>query len=553
MPTATISKSASRKKITSDRTNSSSITKIPLDENLSKLVTTGEVIEERRPTISIRAAKHSGAVNIPMDEQLSELVDNAILADKKKKVTVIIEMVYDQNDDNSYIQVTDDSIGIAATDILDVLNMGTSKNMEKFALGRMGMGMKGTIWGLGEMDFVASKTTRGDLSKVIAAPYVTYDDPLIYQRVEPGDVLQSSKSGTIVKIKRVKASIPCWTDKRHFDKFVDKFNSMYANFLNEKRLSLEIYYRNGNVKFQAECMGSFPLMSNPRRILDSDINLGHNEPSYEEGTTKKIENVIIKTKNTECKVTAMHKPTPQQVADYFDKTGDPNYNPSVYKNSVFGYGHEHAGIIVKYKDKLIQFGLEKESSRETDKGVIIEIGDNSGLSFTQYKNTLVKNNNYREMMDAVDEYLRSVGFFTRSRVGTQQVSEIEIVNKFLEYVKNDQIYQKGLGIKDFDSQVKSWVKHECGETDIVIYDYNDLSKANHVIEAKKDRCDGETVSQLWRYMAHHNCYSGMILTGGKKSSSFDPTIKAFKKFMNLPDAVVEEIDIKTLNSSKFFK
>lgn len=514
------------------------------------------VIEKRRPTISIGAMKKAAATNIPWEEQLSELVDNGMLIDKNRCVNIIIRMNYDDDADKSFIEVSDDSIGIPHDKILDVFNLGSRINTEYFLLGKMGMGMKGAIWGLGEMDYVISKTERGEKAEVRPSPYDSLNDELSYQKVKPlTKVLDAQKSGTLVRIKRVNEFLPKWTSRSHFDRFVDKYNSMYAKLLSDRRVTISIYYTNKKVMFHGTCRGSFPLMSNPRHILDADpeIGIGHNEPSYRQYTKQKIENIEIKTPNTMVKLTAWHKPTPQQVERYYEKTNDPRYEPVQYKQSVFGYGHEKAGIIVMYKGKLIQFGLEKESGRETDKGILIEITDESGLKFTQYKNTLVQNNNYKECLEAVKQYLRDAGFLVRSITGTQQVEEREIVEHFLEFVKTDKMYRTYLGIVDYDVQVKTWVNHECGQTDILIVDLNDPKKVLFVIEAKKDRCGGAEASQLWRYMAYHKCYRGIMLSGVTEQPSFKASIDAFKSFMNLPTVEIESIDVNALHSAKFFK
>jgi hypothetical protein len=526
-------------------------------KKLSKTKKQGFIlIEERSPAITVGAMKKSAATNIPWEEQLSELVENGILSDKNKCVDVVINMHHDDDDEKSFIEVSDNSIGIPADKILDVFNLGSRVNTEYFLLGKMGMGMKGAIWGIGEMDYVVSKTERSEKCEVRPTPYSNLNDVLVYRKIQcDSKLLDAQKSGTIVRIKRVTEFLPKWTSRSHFDKFIDKYNSMYAKLISDKRVNISVCYSSNKSRFQGTCIGSFPLMSNPRHILDDDpeIVIGHNEPSYKKSTKQKIENVEIKTPNTSVRLSAWHKPTPQQVERYFEKTKNPIYEPDGYKRSVFGYGHDKSGITVMYKGKLIQFGLEKETSRETDKGILIEITDDSGLKFTQYKNTLVMNNNYRECLEAVREYLWDAGFLIRSLTGTQQVDEKEIVENFIEFAKNDTLYQKSLGIVDFKKQVKLWVDHECGQTDILIVDAKDPKKALYVIEAKKDRCGGAEASQLFRYMAYHQCTNGILLTGAKEIASFSATIDVLKKFMNRPEIEVERIDVTSLHSAKFFK
>jgi hypothetical protein len=517
------------------------------------------VIAQHIPTITIEAMKKSAASNIPWEDQLSELVDNAILKDKNKCVDVVINMYYDDNPDNSFIEVRDNSIGIPADKILDVFNLGSRVNTEYFLLGKMGMGLKGAVWSIGELDYVVSKTESGEKAEVRAKPYANLNEMLVYHRVENNDnLLEAQKSGTIVRIKRVNDYLPKWTSKAHFDKFVDRYNSMYAHLLYENRVRISIYYTNGsysNVRFDAHCHGSFPLMSNPRHVLDSDPSvgtLGHNECIYIQGTQDKIENIPIVTANISAKLSAWHKPTPAQVEWYHNKTKNSAYEPEQYKNSVFGYGRDRAGITVMYKGKIIAFGLEKESSRETNKGILLEIDDDSGLKFTKYKNTLIQNNNYRECMDEVRKFLEEAGFLIRtSNLKAQAVAEEEIVDKFIEYIRHDKIYKKDFGIVDFDEQVKTWVRTEVGEADIVIYDYHDKNKVNVVIEAKKDFCGGEQARQLWGYMCDLDCTRGILLSGVPEEPTFTAQVKAFKK--HHVGFTMEHADVDSLFSANFFK
>ena len=194
-------------------------------------------------------------------------------------------------------------------------------------------------------------------------------------------------------------------------------------------------------------------MSNPRHLLNNDISIGFNEPTYIKDTTTLINGVDIKTKNKKVKLTAWHKPTPNQVEKYYDSSKNETYNPEKYKQSLFGYGSDTGGYTIMYKGKYIEFGVEKNTSRTENQGIILEIQDDSGLSFTGYKNTLQKNNNYTEMLEAVDAYLKQHGFFVRSIVGTPSVEEDEIVKKFLEYIQKDAIYLESFGIENYQKQV----------------------------------------------------------------------------------------------------
>jgi hypothetical protein len=513
-----------------------------------------KVLNKKRPELTISAAKKAASTNIEWYHVLSELVDNAILVDKSKCVNVTINMHYNEDNEKSYIEVIDDSIGIPEKDILNIFDYGQSANQGKMLLCKMGMGLKGAIWGLGEFDYLITKTLNGNKCQAQPMKYDSDSDILEYIQIKPSSFeLDAQLSGTIVKIKRVNDKLPNWTNQSHFDAFVFKINSMYANLLHESRVNIHISYSNSSgSKWYKECVGSFPLMSNPRHLLNNDISIGFNEPTYIKDTTTPIDKIEIKTKHTKVKLTAWHKPTPNQVEKYFDTSKNKVYNPQTYKDSLFGYGSETGGITIMYRGKYIEFGVEKHASRTENQGIILEMDDDSGLSFTGYKNTLQKNNNYREMLEAVDAFLKENGFFVRSIVGTPSVEEDEIVKKFLEYIQTDSIYLESLGIESYQKQVETWIRTEVGETDIIVRDYNDPEIVTCVIEAKKDRCGGYEAAQLWGYMAYHNCKKGILLSGADEQPSFNVMIKSLKDFCNLPEVEIKKMNVKTLKAGKFF-
>ena len=521
------------------------------------------VLKSQRPTLTITSAKRI-ATNVDPIDALSELIDNAILV-KRQCVDVIVDMYYSKDNDESFIRVIDNSIGIPKSNVLDVFNYGTSANEGLMLLGKMGMGLKGAVWGLGEFDYLLSKTSDGTLCEIRPAPYTSDSDMLEYQLVEPTQPeLDAYNHGTCVKIKRVNEKLPFWTNKKDFERFMDKLNSMYAKLLDEKRVTISVYYRNSKGSaFSDKCIGAHPLMSNPRNIKDSspEIMLGHNEPIYAENTKDKIERKEIVTYDergnlsTKVYLTAWHKPTPHQVATYYKKSQDELYNSVKYKNSVFGYGYEKAGMTILYKGKYIQFNVDQRSSWEDNKGVIIEIDDESGLSFTQYKNALVQNNKYHECLAAVKKFLKENGFNIRSLPGTPAVNEREIVDAVISKIKTDSFWADYFGVINPNKQIKTWVDVDVGEVDIVIYDENDLTTVKTVIEVKKDRCGAEEVRQLWGYMCHLECNKGMIISGVKEQPGFKAQLEAFKKFhngLNISSMNKDRLSMKSVNSSMFF-
>ena len=95
------------------------------------------ILQSKKPILTIGAAKKAASTNIEWFNVLSELVDNAILVDKAKCVSVTMNLHHNEDNEKSYIEVIDDSIGIPEKDILNVFDYGQSSNHGKMLLCKM--------------------------------------------------------------------------------------------------------------------------------------------------------------------------------------------------------------------------------------------------------------------------------------------------------------------------------------------------------------------------------------------------------------------------------
>ena len=115
-----------------------------------------QLIKEIRPRFTWRVFQQMGSYDSDLKELVSELVDNPIpIGDNSVKVNV--EIFKGNKPQQSYIKVTDDGIGINSGTLPQIFQIGESPNKDKLLMSEMGVGMKIAIFGLGNLDYIATK------------------------------------------------------------------------------------------------------------------------------------------------------------------------------------------------------------------------------------------------------------------------------------------------------------------------------------------------------------------------------------------------------------
>jgi hypothetical protein len=496
-----------------------------------------------KPSISIDAAKKIGAVGHDLETLICELIDNPIPNEKPKNpIKVDIRINYDG--DNSFIQILDNSIGIPKHSIPDAFNYGKSANFGKLRLSRMGMGMKIVTFALGELDYIITKTKNNPEYILKINNYTDTKEELAFVLDEySGSEFPQYESGTLIKIKNCSEMIRNWTDKKYFDKFCSKIESTYPQLLNEF-LDIRITYtKPGNTLWMHDCIAYKPLMSNPERIINTTNGLGENSPILD-----RFQLDVQDYPDVRAYLTCWHKPHPLTVTETFNNTKDVLYDPKKYSNSPWNYGDEFSGIALGMRGKILEWNLDKKSSRNERHGILLEVED--GLDYTALKSGVKKTKRYKQIIKAVNDKLDEIDFYERSTALTPAISESKYMDKFFDRLKNDDVFKLAFKIKDFDKQVKIRPLCGVGAPDGVIYNYNDPNKVDWVIEGKKDKGAGDECGQLVRYMAHYKCEKG-IFVSPVKNAQFDQQLKDFNDFFG-KNAIIKNIDISWVNSYQFF-
>jgi hypothetical protein len=496
-----------------------------------------------KPSISVDAAKKIGAVGHDLETLICELIDNPI-PNEKPKTPIRVDVRINYDGDNSFIQILDNSIGIPIHSIADAFNYGKSVNAGKLRLSRMGMGMKVVLFALGELDYIITKTKNNPAYILRINDYTDAREDLEFVLDEyTGIDFPQYESGTLIKIKNCSEMIRNWTDKKDFDKFCSKIESTYPQLLNEF-LNISINYtKPNNTLWSHECIAYKPLMSNPERIINTTNGLGENSPILD-----KLQLVVEGYPDVRAYLTCWHKPHPLTVTETFNNTKDALYDPKKYANSPWSYGDEFSGIALGMRGKILEWNLDKKSSRNERHGILLEVEE--GLDYTALKSGVKKTKRYKQIIKAVNDKLDEIDFYERSTSLTPAISENKYMDKFFERLKNDDTTKRAYGVKDFDKQVKIRPLCGVGAPDGVIYDYLDENKPIWIIEGKKDKGAGDEAGQLVRYMAHYKCHNG-IFVSPVKNPQFDQQIKDFNEFFGI-NIAISNIDIAWVNSLQFF-
>jgi len=496
-----------------------------------------------KPSISVDAAKKIGAVGHDLETLICELIDNPIPNEKPQSpIRVDVRINYDG--DNSFIQILDNSIGIPVHSIEDAFNYGKSVNVGKLRLSRMGMGMKIVSFALGELDYIITKTKNKPAYILKINDYTDTKEDLEFVLGEyTGVEFPQYESGTLIKVKNCKQMIRNWKDRKDFDKFCSKIESTYPQLLNEF-LNISISYtKPGNTLWSHECVAYKPLMSNPEKIINTTNGLGEKSPILNREPL-----IVDEYPDVRAYLTCWHKPHPLIVTETFNNTKDILYDPKKYANSPWNYGDDFSGIALGMRGKILEWNLDKKSSRNERHGILLEVED--GLDYTALKSGVKKTMRYKQIIKAVNDKLNEINFYERSTALTPAISESKYMDKFFDMLENNDTFKLAYGVSDFKKQVKIRPLCGVGAPDGVIYDYLDENKPIWIIEGKKDKGAGDECGQLMRYMAHYKCYNG-IFVSPVKNPQFDQQLKDFNEFFGI-NAVIREADIKWVNSLQFF-
>lgn len=516
------------------------------------------------PSMHWDALPNMGAPTTEM--AVGELVDNTIQADPSKKVRVEITLTKKSDPMESTIEVKDDSCGMPRHILREVWNYGKRDvSQVPMQLSMMGIGMKSAIGGLGDLHILTTKVRGGTTHGVVRDPDSTTVSYLLAEiddnNPEYDEHNIHTLSGTYIKIKDADKAVKDWTAEKDFRKFCHYFDVTYANYIREGRLEIVIRYRNFRHRttpsYDYKCRTSVPLMSDPRHIIDPDINMGANQCTTDPfGNMIKDRKIVGQSGMVNCRIDAFNKPTPAQVAEMYKATKDEVYNLVNYNNSVWAYGSKTAGLTVVYKGKVIDYNVEVASRSFEDKGVIVYIDDSSGLSFRQFKGVISKDAAWDELIKAIFEELKRCDFTTRSRSGALTIPEREMYEKIRSTIKASKRDRMFFGLEkdaDVDTQVQIKVPCPVGEVDVLCRDKN--GKIVHIIEVKKDECSGETVAQAMKYALYSGCPNVTIISGVPPTATFHETVKTFKEaFPNFgPEGLdIDYLNINHLNAGIFF-
>lgn len=493
------------------------------------------------PKITVDGSKKIGATSASLETLISELIDNPIPHNKPARpITVEVFMMNREGD--ATITIVDNSIGIPSESIESIFTYGKSGNEGKLLLSKMGMGMKIAIAALGDLDYMITKVKGKPAYKTGVVPYASGADQLTYYVEEYTGKDFIYESGTKIVIKNCDRMLRKWTNENDFIKFCNKIEATYPDLLGTY-LNVRIVYA-GKTTWQHDCQAYKPLMSCSTKIINTNTALGANVPEL-----NKFLLDVPDYPEVRAYLSAYYKPTPEQVVVQYNMTGDETYNPEKYKMSPWFYGAERSGISLKYRGKILEHNLLKESSRSEKHGIILEIED--GMDYTALKSGTQKTARWAAIIDAARAKLEDINFYVRSRAGLPSLPEDTYLDKFLDKLRHNPTYRKAYDITDPVKQILRKPRAEVGAPDGLIVSATDPDKVLYVIEAKKDLGGGEECRQLVGYMAYYNCDSG-IFVSPVNEASFWMQLDAFNKNFGL-NYKVKQVDVTYVNALEFFE
>jgi hypothetical protein len=471
-------------------------------EDVLDVKTDNEKIISGKPYVGLW--KGLGRTAFQFWQLIAELIDNTMTVDGKTNCKVTIDIP------NKQIIITDDSIGIAGKDLVEVISMGKRVNEGKQLFSFSGIGMKPAICSLGNEFYIQTKPRCEDNMVYILKPKFTLNDP-------DGKIAEFSVESKKCDITPYGTTIVI-NDIKIYPKTITSFNSMiryigatYADYLEYGDLKITVKYIQTSNITREEVKPVRPLLSNKNNIIDSNLMLGQNEPEFK--------NVSLKGDGWEVLVSAGRKAYPETAREYYLSKESKLYN-DVYgvESSPYGWSYRTSGVQFKTqgigkdvtKGKILLFHELIASSRA--ESFWCEVSLVSGIEPGMIKSTLNETTeNYQNMIKSLDNWLKDRGFRQRAKSGMLHYSENkEVRDKWVSSLKEDVklITAYGINLNKFKQQVSTETYLPIGKPDVFIE--SDIRTI--VVECKKEEIKSIDVSQAAGYAVESNADS-IILVG----------------------------------------
>lgn len=445
-----------------------------------------------------------GRTDFQFWQLISELIDNTMTVDGKTHCKVTIDIP------NKEIEVDDDSIGIPAGTLVEVVSMGKKVNQGKQLFSFSGIGMKAAISSLGNNFSLQTKPkTEEDVVYTLTPKFSLTDPPeKLALFDEEQKICNNTPYGTKLTIRDIKI----------YPKNITSFNSMvryigatYADYLDDGDLKLTFKYIQENGKITREDVKSVrPLLSNKNNVINSDLMLGVNEPEFK--------NVPLTGNGWEILVSAGRKAYPTSAKEYYETTYPKLYN-DVYgtESSPYGWSASTSGVQFKSsgigkdasKGKILLFHQMVASSRP--ESVWCEVSLVSGIEPGMIKSTLNESNqNYHEMKAALNKWLEDNNFKKRTLTGTLHYGENkEVRDKWKSCLKEDDKlrHEYGISLDKFDQQVSTETELSVGRPDIFI----ETESRTIIVECKKEEIKALDVAQAAGYAVNTDADSIILV------------------------------------------
>lgn len=313
----------------------------------------------------------------------SELIDNSVANGKpNRSVDVKIEMIEDDKNLVQELRITDNAKGIERAELGKCISPAGKQTED--GLNEHGLGMKAAVSSLGELHYLATKTSIEEIGSCVTefrfGPLDVFDID---------DKIFNEDSGTIISIKNIKPTVS--SNLTHISRdLVPYLGARYRRYLrpdNKKlNISIEVKDKDDKVKDIKNVEEVKPIYFHP--------NTRKNQPV--------LENIQLKGKGWSAELTFGYAPTSKSEYEELGMEEPSKFHP--YHVSL-----NKQGLDIIYHDRVMLFHQLSElniKNRHPDFNKVRgEIVLKYGFKTSITKNQMIWDENFKECINKVSKIL----------------------------------------------------------------------------------------------------------------------------------------------------
>ena len=431
-------------------------------------------------------------------QMLCELIDNALAARLNPCLNVRINLFFAVDETGKQqlvrLEIVDDASGIPFDQIADAVSPGANDTVD--GVNEHGMGMKQAVAGLGELEYLITKTIEDQVATLI--------DTFKFGELEAYEVEDWREHGTTIAVKNIAPNTFSCRQEYITKYLAPMLGAIYRYFLKEdnKKMNLTIALIEEG-------------QTTPVRVWD----VVEFKPIYFHPKTAKNEPVIrrhlLQGDGWKAELTFGYAPTEEQLTQDLGMDPLPNYHPYRVTNN-------HQGLDVLIRDRVIMLHQLKElelvgSSHPQYNHIRGELNLLTGFSTTVTKTGVKRTRAFQECLEQVYDILHGfVGIngsepkdYLKTEAAPEGLPEALLTHRLVEQLKENPFAT----YKDIYTELPI---EGVGRVDVLA---TNQAEEVEIFEVKAGASKAQDVFQLFMYMIFKQVKRGCLVAAKHSTGS----------------------------------